>query len=100
MNLPLPHDSALLDLLLDRHDQATASSLREDCVQYGVADTLFELFEELQDASSKIASEAVWTLAEFRRRCGLETVIPGWILVSASPKRGGPLAFDTLKKAH
>ncbi len=78
MNSPSPNDSVMLALLLDRHERAIAESLLEDLVQRRMVNTVLELLEELQDASSKIASEAVWTLDEFRRRCGFETVIP-WL---------------------
>ena len=72
------HDSALLEWLLDRHDPVTANSLSEDLLRFGIADTVMELLEELRDASSKIASEAVWTLEEYRRRCELASVI-SWL---------------------
>ncbi|WP_454063455.1 VWA domain-containing protein [Candidatus Nitrospira salsa] len=89
MNAPSSPISTLLNLLLDRHDQATANGLRDDLVGRGVAETVLELCEELQDASSKIASEAVWTLAELHRRCGLDTVIPWLDLgISLTQSRG------------
>ncbi len=78
MNSPFSHDTVLLDWLLDRHDPATAKSLSEDLVLSGMAEAVIELLEELKDASSKIAGEAVWALEEYRRRCTFDTVIP-WL---------------------
>ena len=77
MTSRLPH-SLFLERLLDRHEQLTAEHLLNELVRQGVATTIFDLLEELRGVSIKIASEAVWSLEEFHRRCGLQAVI-SWL---------------------
>ena len=89
----------LLTLLLDRHDPAVARSIQEDLIRHGVAETVCELLEELQDASSKIASEAIWTLEEFHRRCGFETVIPWLDLGISLTQTRGALGLRYFKES-
>ncbi|MGB0909901.1 MAG: nitric oxide reductase activation protein NorD [Nitrospirales bacterium] len=93
------HDFALLDLLLDRHDPAMARKLSDDLGQYGIADTVLELLQELQDASSKIASEAVWTLEEYHRRCELDTLIPWLDLGISLTQTKGALGLRYFKES-
>ncbi|GJL52896.1 MAG: hypothetical protein NPIRA02_00280 [Nitrospirales bacterium] len=76
-----------------------ASRLRDDLVHLGVVDTVWELCEELREASSKIASEAVWTLAEFHRRCGLETVVPWLDLGISLTQSKGALGLRYFKES-
>ena len=94
-----PHDSPLLILLLDRHDPVVAKGIQEDLIRHGVAEMVIELLEELQVASSKIASEAVWTLEEFRRRCGFETVIPWLDLGISLTQTKGALGLRYFKES-
>ena len=70
--------TALLECLLDRHVQLTAERLLDELIQQGGAGTVLELLEELRGVSSKVASEAVWSLEEFHRRCGFQAVI-SWL---------------------
>jgi len=65
-------------MLADRLDQATAGHLVASLTDKDLADRLYDLLLELQDLSSKIASEAVWALPDFIRRCGFDTVVP-WL---------------------
>jgi cobalamin biosynthesis protein CobT len=65
-------------MLADRLDQATAGHLVASLTDKDLADQLYDLLLELQDLSSKIASEAVWALPDFIRRCEFDTVVP-WL---------------------
>jgi cobalamin biosynthesis protein CobT len=86
-------------VLADRLDQATTDHLVASLTDKGLADRLYDLLLELQDLSSKIASEAVWALPEFVRRCECETVVPWLDLGIGLTQASGALGLRYFKES-
>ena len=86
-------------ILADRLDQETTVRLVASLSGEGLADQLYELLLELQDFSSKIASEAVWALPDFIRRCGSKTVVPWLDLGISLTQASGALGLRYFKES-
>ena len=93
------HRHPLQAVLADRLDQATTDHLIASLTDKGRTNRLYDLLLELQDLSSKIASEAVWALPEFLRRCECETVVPWLDLGIALTQASGALGLRYFKES-
>ncbi|UCE63816.1 MAG: VWA domain-containing protein [Nitrospirota bacterium] len=96
-SLQQPHP--LQAVLADRLDQATTENLVASLTDKGLADQLYDLLLELQDLSSKIASEAVWALPDFVHRCGFETVVAWLDLGIGLTQSSGALGLRYFKES-
>ena len=90
---------SLREMLVDRLNPSIADQLLADLTAKGFANQLFELLLELQDASSKIAGEAVSALPEFQRRCGCEAVVPWLDLGIALTQASGAIGLRYFKES-
>ena len=92
-----PHP--LQAVLADRLDQVTTNHLVRGLTDNGLADRLYDLLLELQDLSSKIASEAVWVIPDFVRRCGFDVVVPWLDLGIGLTQSSGALGLRYFKES-
>ncbi|MEO8327096.1 MAG: hypothetical protein ABI618_14675, partial [Nitrospirota bacterium] len=77
MSSSTPNDE-LHELLVDRLDATTAQGLDEQLRDPRLRVPVLELLIELQEISSKIQGEAIWSLGELNRKGCLASVIP-WL---------------------
>ncbi|WP_342349594.1 VWA domain-containing protein [uncultured Nitrospira sp.] len=87
------------ELLVDRLDATTAHSLDEQLRDPRLRVPVLELLIELQEISSKIQSEAVWSLGELNRKGCLASVIPWLDLGITFAQASGALGLRYFKES-
>ncbi len=96
---PSPAENQLIQDLKAHVDEPRAREIVTSLSQHGTLSTVVDILAELQDCSGKIACQAIETIPDYVRRCGVVT-LPAWLdLTVCLAQASGAMALKYLRES-